>query len=80
MRPQIQLLRAATTALPAIYKAHKFFVTRGDLDYSALWILYAATPLARIEVLGARLLVDREVIPQAMKFYLGASKRSIRRC
>ena len=63
----LQLLRAATIALPAIYKAHKFFITRGDLDYAALWILYAATPLARIEVIGARLLADREVIPQAMK-------------
>jgi uncharacterized protein len=64
---QVQLLRAATAALPPIYKAHKFLVTRGDLDYAALWILYAATPLARIEVIGARLLADREVIPQAMK-------------
>jgi hypothetical protein len=64
---EVQLLRAATSALPAIYKAHKFFVTRGDLDYTALWILYAATPLARVEVIGARLLADREVIPQAMK-------------
>jgi predicted nucleotidyltransferase len=64
---QVQLLRAATAALPAIYKAHKFFITRGDLDYTALWILYAATPLARVEVIGARLLADREVIPQAMK-------------
>jgi hypothetical protein len=53
--------------LPAIYKAHKFFLTRGDLDYTALWILFAATSLARIEVIGARLLADREVIPQAMK-------------
>jgi hypothetical protein len=64
---QTQLLRAATHALPAIYKAHKWFVTRGDLDYTALWILYAATPLAQVEVFGARLLADREVIPQAMK-------------
>lgn len=64
---QVQLLRAATGALLAIYKAHKFFITRGDLDYTALWILYAATPLAQVEVIGARLLVDREVIPQAMK-------------
>jgi predicted nucleotidyltransferase len=64
---QVQLLRAATSALPAIYKAHKWFVTRGDLDYTALWILYAATPLAQVEVIGARLLADREVIPQAMK-------------
>jgi predicted nucleotidyltransferase len=64
---QVQLLRAATSALPAIYKAHKWFVTRGDLDYTTLWILYAATPLAQVEVIGARLLADREVIPQAMK-------------
>jgi predicted nucleotidyltransferase len=64
---QLQLLAAATQALTMIDKAHKWFVTRGDLDYTALWILYAATPLARIEVMGARLLADREVIPQAMK-------------
>ncbi len=64
---QVQLLGAACSALPPIYKAHKFFITRGDLDYTALWILYAATPLAAVEALSARLLVDREVIPQAMK-------------
>ena len=64
---QVQLLRAATSALPSIYKAHKWFLTRGDLDYTALWILYAATPLARVEVIGARMVADREVIPQAMK-------------
>jgi predicted nucleotidyltransferase len=62
---QVQLLRAATHALPPIYKAHKWFVTREDLDYTALWILYAATPLAQAEVIGRRLLADREVIPQA---------------
>jgi hypothetical protein len=64
---QVQMLAAATRALPPIDKAHKWLITRGDLDYTALWILYAATPLARIEVMGARLLADREVIPQAMK-------------
>jgi len=63
----VQLLRAATHALPSIYKAHKWFVTRGDLNYTALWILYAATALAQIEVLSAGQLVDREVIPQALK-------------
>jgi hypothetical protein len=63
---QVQLLRAATRALPPIYKARKWFVTRGDLDYTALWILYAATPLAQIEVIGAGLLADREVLPQAL--------------
>ena len=63
---EVQLLRAATSALPSIDKAHKWYVTRGDLEYTALWILYAATPLARIEVIGRRLLADREVIPQAL--------------
>jgi len=64
---QLQLLSAATRALSPIYKAHKWIVTRNDLDYAALWILYAATPLAQIEVIGRRLLADREVIPQALK-------------
>jgi hypothetical protein len=64
---RVQLLRAATHALPAIDKAHKWMVTRGDLDYTALWILYAATPLAQIEVVHAGRLADREVIPQALK-------------
>lgn len=63
----LQLLRAAIRALPSIEKAHKWFVTRADLDYTALWILYAATPLAQVEVIGAGLLVDREVIPQATR-------------
>ena len=43
---QIQLLRAGCHALCSIAKAHKWFVTRGDLDYTALWLLYSATPLA----------------------------------
>ena len=64
---QLQLLRAATHALPPIDKAHKWLLTRGDLEYSALWILYAATPLAQLEVIGAGKLVDREVIPQALR-------------
>jgi hypothetical protein len=63
---QVQLLAAATTAVGSVYKAHKWFVTRGDLDYTALWILYAATSFARIEAINARVLVDREVIPQAL--------------
>jgi len=64
---RIQLLSAATHALPSVYKAHKWFVTRGDLDYTAFWILLAANSLARIEVIDARLLADREVMPQALK-------------
>jgi hypothetical protein len=64
---ELQLLRAATEVLPVMYKARKWFITRADLDYTALWILYAATPLAQVEVIGARQIADREVIPQAMK-------------
>lgn len=63
---QLELLRCANGALLPIDKAHKWFVTRGDLDYSALWILYAATPLAKVEVIGRRLLADREVLLQAL--------------
>jgi uncharacterized protein len=63
---QLQLLRAGTHALPPLYKARKWLLTRADLDYTALWLLYAATPLARIEVVGRRVLADREVIPQAL--------------
>ena len=62
----IALFRAATSALPPLYKAHKFMRTRGDLTYTGLWLLYTATPLAQIEVIGAGLLADREVIPQAL--------------
>lgn len=67
-------MNAAGGALPSIYKAHKWFLTRGDLEYTALWILYAATPLAKIEVLRANMLADREVIPQAMKLNPGFFK------
>ena len=69
----------ATSALPPIYKAHKWFVTRGDLDYTALWILYAATPLARIEVIGRRLLADREVLPQALTLNPGVLQDGLHR-
>jgi hypothetical protein len=63
----IALFRAGTHVLPSLYKAHKFWQTRRDMNYTALWILYTATPLAQIEVITAGLLVDREVIPQAIK-------------
>jgi predicted nucleotidyltransferase len=63
---QLQLLRAGAGALPIIDKAHKWAVTRGDLDYTAWWILHAAVALARVEVIAAGLIADREVLPQAM--------------
>jgi hypothetical protein len=42
-------------------------ITRGDLDYTAVWMLWAANALARIEVLESGMLPDREVLPQALK-------------
>ncbi len=63
---QVQVLHNSAAALACIYKAHKWFLTRGDLEYTALWILYAATPMARIEIMSRQLLADREVIPQAL--------------
>ncbi len=63
---QIELLRAATDVVPALYKAHKWLITRGDLEYTALWILYAAMGLARVELIAARKVTDREALPQAL--------------
>jgi len=64
---RLQLLRAGIGAVLPLYKAHKWLVTRGDLNYAGLWILYSATPLAQIEVISAGRLVDREVILHAME-------------
>ena len=63
----VALFHAATNVLPPLYKAHKFMRTRGDLNYTTLWILHTASSLATIEVISAGLLADREVIPQAIK-------------
>lgn len=64
---QIQLFKSATAVTGAYYKAQKWAYVRKDLDYAALYILYAATPLAQIEVGLARQIISREVIPQAME-------------
>jgi hypothetical protein len=64
---KLQLLAAGCHALPSVYKAHKWLITRGDLPYTAVWLLYAANAVARIEVLEAGMLPDREVLPQALK-------------
>jgi hypothetical protein len=63
----ILMLEAATGVLPCIYKARKWLETRGDIAYTALWLLYAAGAVARMEVIDAGLLPDREVVPQAQK-------------
>src|SRR5678809_1651533 len=37
---EIALFQAATCVLPPLYKAHKWMLTRGDVHYTALWLLY----------------------------------------
>jgi len=61
----ILMLQAATSVLLPLYKARKWFETRTDLAYTSLWILFAAGGIAKMEVIAAGLLPDREVIPQA---------------
>lgn len=63
----LQLMRAGTHVLPVVYKAHKFLATRGDVHYTAAWLLSSAFGLAHIEVVARRLIADREVLPQAMQ-------------
>ena len=63
---RILQLGAATEALACLYKARKWLLTRHDATYAALWVLEAATPLARITVTEHGELLDREVLPRAM--------------
>jgi hypothetical protein len=63
----ILMLQVATCVLPPLYKARKWLLTRGDVAYTAVWLLYAADSVARMEVISAGLLPDREVIPQAQE-------------
>ena len=64
---RLQAMRAAIESFSCIDKAHKWLVTRRDLDYTALWILFAAESLARIEVIEHGLIADREVLPRALE-------------
>jgi len=66
---EVQLLRAAAGALPSLYKAHKWLITRGDLDYTALWLLNVATSIARIEVIESGMIAGREVLPEALTLH-----------
>ena len=63
----ILTLQVASGTLPAVYKARKWLLTRGDIAYTTYWILFSANSVARMEVIAAGLLPDREVIPQAEK-------------
>jgi hypothetical protein len=68
---QRQLLSSGSNVTWSYNKAQKFFLTRGDLDYTSLFILYSATSLAQIEVGLAGELIDREVIPRAVELNPG---------
>lgn len=64
---QMRLMAAGAAALSTLAKAEKWLLTRGDVAYSFLWIMYALEHLAKIEVLLQGELTTREVIPQALK-------------
>jgi predicted nucleotidyltransferase len=63
----ILMLQVASGLLPPLYKARKWLLTRGDIAYTTYWLLFSANSVARMEVIAAGLLPDREVIPQAQR-------------
>jgi RNA polymerase sigma factor (sigma-70 family) len=64
---QMRLMTAGGAALYTLAKAEKWLLTRRDVAYSFLWIMYTIEHLARIEVLLHGEVTSREVIPQALK-------------
>jgi predicted nucleotidyltransferase len=64
----IQLLRAASWALPGLTKAEKWFYAKRDFDYCSFWILKCVDALATIEVLLHGEIPGREVIHQALAY------------
>lgn len=64
---QLRLMGAGGHALVTLAKAEKWLLTRGDVSYSFLWIMYTVARLAEIEVLLRGELTSREVVPQALK-------------
>lgn len=63
----IQLLQSGGAAAYGLYKARKWFITRGDLELASLWLLNSATFLAQIEVALEGDIIGREVIPQGQE-------------
>ena len=63
---EIQLLQFATTALPTLTKAQKWYRVKSDLHYSFLWIMKTIEALAKIEVVQHGEIVGREVVLQAL--------------
>lgn len=64
---QMRLLAAGSDALYTLAKAEKWLLTRKDVSYSFVWIMYTIRNLAEIEVLLHGEVTSREVIPQAVK-------------
>jgi RNA polymerase sigma factor (sigma-70 family) len=64
---QLRLMAAGGSALGTLAKAEKWLLTRRDLSYSFVWIMYTLDSLARIEVLLHEEITTREVLPRALK-------------
>jgi len=64
---QMRLMSAGSSALYTLAKAEKWLLTRRDIAYSFLWIMYTVRNLAEIEVLLQGELTSREVVPHALK-------------
>jgi hypothetical protein len=64
---QLRLMAAGGAALATLAKAEKWLLTRKDLSYSFLWIMYTVEHLAQIEVLLSGEVTTREAIPRALK-------------
>ena len=64
---QLRLMVSGASLIYYVAKAEKWLVTRKDVSYSFLWIMYAIKILAEIEVLIKGEITGREVIPQAAK-------------
>ena len=64
---QLRLLTSGASLIYYVAKAEKWLVTRKDVSYSFLWIMYALKNLAEIEVVLKGEITGREVIPQAAK-------------
>lgn len=64
---RMRLMSAGASALGTLAKAEKWLLTRGDVSYSFLWVMYTVQSLAEIEVLLHGEFTSREVIPHALK-------------
>jgi len=64
---QVQLMHSGCAVMVSLDKAKKWLVVHDDPAYSALWLLYCATPLAQIAANLAGELVSREVIQQGLR-------------